>query len=71
MYFSLFWPVARVFPRYAAPLLLLPAPVLLGRLVLGAHYLSDVWAAVWLVVALTELFWWALKLRVARLRASR
>ena len=56
VYFSLFWPVAVAFPKYRGPLLVLPGLIGLGRLVLGAHYLSDVWFSVWLVVALTFLF---------------
>lgn len=55
-YFSLFWPLAVAFPRYRGPLLVLPGLIALGRLVLGAHYLSDVWFSLWLVVALTFLF---------------
>jgi membrane-associated phospholipid phosphatase len=38
------------------PLLVLPGFVALGRLVLGVHYLSDVWFSVWLVAAFTFLF---------------
>ncbi|WP_201982042.1 phosphatase PAP2 family protein [Hymenobacter rubidus] len=56
VYFSLFWPLALAFPRWRVPLLVLPGLVALGRLVLGAHYLSDVWFSLWLVVALTFLF---------------
>ncbi|GAA4052184.1 phosphatase PAP2 family protein [Hymenobacter glaciei] len=56
VYFSLFWPLAVAFPKYRVPLLVLPAFIALGRLVLGAHYLSDVWFSLWLVVALTFLF---------------
>jgi len=56
IYFSLFWPVAVAFPRWRGPLLVLPGLIALGRLVLGMHYLSDVWFSVWLVVALTFLF---------------
>jgi membrane-associated phospholipid phosphatase len=56
VYFSLFWPLAVAFPKYRGALLVLPVLVGLGRLVLGAHYLSDVWFSVWLVVALTFLF---------------
>ncbi|MDQ2793435.1 MAG: phosphatase PAP2 family protein, partial [Bacteroidota bacterium] len=56
VYFSLFWPLAVAFPKFRGPLLLLPALIGLGRLVLGAHYLSDVWFSLWLVVALTLLF---------------
>ena len=44
------------FPKVRGPLLVLPGLIALGRLVLGAHYLSDVWFSVWLVVALTFLF---------------
>ena len=55
-YFSLFWPLAVAFPKYRGPLLVLPGLIGLGRLVLGAHYLSDVWFSLWLVVALTFLF---------------
>ena len=55
-YLSLFWPLAVAFPKYRGPLLVLPGLIALGRLVLGAHYLSDVWFSVWLVVALTFLF---------------
>ena len=55
-YFSLFWPLAVAFPKYRGPLLVLPGLIALGRLVLGAHYLSDVWFSLWLVVALTFLF---------------
>ncbi|WP_216689303.1 phosphatase PAP2 family protein [Hymenobacter siberiensis] len=55
-YFSLFWPLAVAFPKYRGPLLVLPGLIALGRLVLGAHYLSDVWFSIWLVVALTFLF---------------
>ena len=56
VYFSLFWPLAVAFPKYRGPLLVLPGLIALGRLVLGAHYLSDVWFSLWLVVALTFLF---------------
>ena len=56
VYFSLFWPLAVAFPKYRVPLLVLPGLIGLGRLVLGAHYLSDVWFSLWLVVALTFLF---------------
>ncbi|HEX8504690.1 MAG TPA: phosphatase PAP2 family protein, partial [Hymenobacter sp.] len=56
IYFSLFLPVAVAFPRYRVPLLVLPGFVALGRLVLGVHYLSDVWFSVWLVAAFTFLF---------------
>ncbi|ALW86581.1 hypothetical protein AUC43_16725 [Hymenobacter sedentarius] len=56
VYFSLFLPLAVAFPRWRVPLLVLPGLIGLGRLVLGAHYLSDVWASLWLVVALTFLF---------------
>ncbi|MFD2720318.1 phosphatase PAP2 family protein [Hymenobacter monticola] len=56
VYFSLFWPLALAFPRFRVPLLVLPSLIGLGRLVLGAHYLSDVWFSLWLVVALTFLF---------------
>ncbi|GAB2867296.1 phosphatase PAP2 family protein [Hymenobacter ruber] len=55
-YFSLFWPLAVAFPRFRGPLLVLPGLIALGRLVLGMHYLSDVWFSIWLVVALTFLF---------------
>ena len=55
-YFSLCWPLALAFPRWRVPLLVLPGLVALGRLVLGMHYLSDVWFSLWLVVALTFLF---------------
>ena len=58
VYGSLFWPLAVAFPKYRVPLLVLPGLVALGRLVLGAHYLSDVWFSVWLVVALAFLFGW-------------
>ncbi len=56
VYFSLFWPLAVAYPRFRGPLLVLPGLIGLGRLVLGAHYLSDVWFSLWLVVALTFLF---------------
>ncbi|MBD2722454.1 phosphatase PAP2 family protein [Hymenobacter armeniacus] len=56
VYFSLFLPLAVAFPRWRVPLLVLPGLIGLGRLVLGMHYLSDVWASLWLVVALTFLF---------------
>jgi membrane-associated phospholipid phosphatase len=56
IYFSLFLPLAVAFPRWRWPLLVLPGLIGLGRLVLGMHYLSDVWFSVWLVVALTFLF---------------
>ncbi|OGX84657.1 phosphatase PAP2 family protein [Hymenobacter glacialis] len=56
VYFSLFMPLAVAFPRWRVPLLVLPALILVGRLVLGMHYLSDVWFSVWLVVAFTFLF---------------
>ena len=55
-YFSLFWPLAVAFPRWRGPLLVLPGLIAVGRLVLGMHYLSDVWFSLWLVVALTLLF---------------
>ncbi len=56
IYFSLFMPLAVAFPRYRVPLLVLPGLIGLGRLVLGAHYLSDVWFSVWLVAGFTFLF---------------
>ena len=56
IYFSLCWPLVVAFPRWRGPLLVLPGLIALGRLVLGAHYLSDVWFSLWLVVALTFLF---------------
>ena len=56
IYFSLFFPLAVAFPRFRGPLLVLPGLIALGRLVLGMHYLSDVWFSLWLVVALTFLF---------------
>jgi len=56
IYFSLFLPLAAAFPRWRVPLLVLPGLIAAGRLVLGAHYLSDVWFSLWLVVALTLLF---------------
>ena len=56
IYFSLFWPLAVAYPRWRGPLLVLPGLIALGRLVLGAHYLSDVWFSIWLVVAFTFLF---------------
>ncbi len=56
IYFSLFLPLALAFPRWRWPLLVLPGLIGLGRLVLGMHYLSDVWFSLWLVVALTFLF---------------
>ena len=55
-YLSLFLPLAVAFPRFRVPLLVLPALMLLGRLVLGAHYPSDVWFSVWIVVSYTLLF---------------
>ena len=56
IYFSLFLPLAVAYPRWRVPLLVLPGLIGLGRLVLGMHYLSDVWFSLWLVVALTFLF---------------
>jgi membrane-associated phospholipid phosphatase len=56
IYWSLFLPLAVAFPRWRWPLLVVPGLVSLGRLVLGVHYLSDVWAAIWLVAAWTMLF---------------
>jgi membrane-associated phospholipid phosphatase len=56
IYFSLFLPLAVAFPRWRWPLLVLPGLIGLGRLVLGMHYLSDVWFSLWLVVALTFVF---------------
>ncbi|MDO7852238.1 phosphatase PAP2 family protein [Hymenobacter convexus] len=56
IYFSLFWPLALAFPRWRVPLLVLPGLIMLGRLVMGAHYPSDVWFSAWLVVAYTFLF---------------
>lgn len=55
-YFSLFLPLAVVFPRWRVPLLVLPGLIAIGRLVLGAHYLSDVWFSLWLVMAFTFVF---------------
>jgi membrane-associated phospholipid phosphatase len=56
IYWSLFLPLAVAFPRWRWPLLAVPTLVALGRLVLGVHYVSDVWAAIWLVAAWTTLF---------------
>jgi len=55
-YLSLFLPVALLFPRWRFPLLLVPTLIGLGRLVLGAHYLSDVLFAAWVVSGYTFLF---------------
>ena len=55
-YFSLFLPLAVAFPRYRVSLLVLPVLIGLGRLVMGAHYLSDIWFSVWIAVAYTVLF---------------
>lgn len=57
-FFSLFWPFAVVFPRYSLLVVLLPGLICIGRLILGEHYVSDVWFAMWLVIAFTELFRW-------------
>jgi len=56
IYWSLFLPFALAFPRWRWPLLAVPALVAVGRLVLGVHYVSDVWAAIWLVAAWATLF---------------
>jgi membrane-associated phospholipid phosphatase len=56
IYWSLFLPLAMAFPRWRWLLLAVPVLIALGRLVLGVHYLSDVWAAIWLVAAWTTLF---------------
>ena len=58
VFLGLFWPFTTVFPRYRLPLVILPGLICIGRLILGQHYVSDVWFAVWLVVASTELFGW-------------
>lgn len=54
--FSLFWPFIATFPRYWVPLVVVPGIVSIGRLILGQHYVSDVWFSGWLVIAWTELF---------------
>ncbi len=56
IYWSLLVPLALAFTRWRVPLLVLPVFIGLGRLVLGAHYLSDVWFSVWVVFGLTYLF---------------
>ena len=56
IYFSLFMPLALAYPRWRWPLLVLPGLIGVGRLVLGQHYLSDVWFSLWLVVAFSVLF---------------
>jgi membrane-associated phospholipid phosphatase len=56
VFFSLFWPFVVAFPRYRIPLLMVPAVVCIGRLILGQHYVSDVWFSGWLVIAWAELF---------------
>ena len=56
IYFSLFLPLAVAFPRWRGALLVLPSLIGVGRLVLGAHYLSDVWFSIWLVAGYTLLF---------------
>jgi membrane-associated phospholipid phosphatase len=56
LYWSLFLPLAVALPRWRWPLLAVPTLVALGRLVLGVHYVSDIWAAIWLVAAWTTLF---------------
>ena len=61
IYWSLFWPLALAFPRWRGPLLAVPVFIALGRLVLGEHFLSDVWAAIWLVVAWEALWGWVLR----------
>ena len=61
VFLSLFWPLALAFPRWRLPLLVLPGLILVGRWVLGAHYVSDVWFSAWLVVAWAMLFSWLLR----------
>jgi membrane-associated phospholipid phosphatase len=56
VFFSLFWPFVVAFPRCRIPLLLVPGVVGIGRLVLGQHYVSDVWFSGWLVIAWAEFF---------------
>ena len=56
IYWSLFFPLALAFPRWRVPLLVFPVLIGIGRLVLGMHYLSDVWFSVWIVVGLAYLF---------------
>ena len=48
-YISLFLPVALVFRKYAVLILLLPGIIILGRIVLNEHYLSDVLCSILLV----------------------
>ncbi|UOQ55354.1 phosphatase PAP2 family protein [Hymenobacter cellulosivorans] len=55
VYCSLFVPLAVAYPRHRLPLLLFPALIALGRLILDMHYLSDVLFSVWLVVLFTFL----------------
>jgi membrane-associated phospholipid phosphatase len=68
IYWSLFLPLVLAFPRWRWPLLAAPVLIALGRLVLGAHYLSDVWAAIWLVAAWATFF--GLLRRLDRPRAA-
>jgi membrane-associated phospholipid phosphatase len=56
VYWSLFLPLALAFPRWRWPLLAFPILIGVGRLVLGMHYLSDVWFSVWLVALCTSVF---------------
>ena len=50
-------PLALAVPGRWRPLVLLvPVLMALGRLVLGAHYLSDVLFSIWLVLGYTVLF---------------
>ena len=68
IYLSLFWPLAVAFPRYRVPLLVLPGLIMVGRLVLGMHYVSDVWFSAWQAVMWTALFTLLLSWRSKRAR---
>jgi membrane-associated phospholipid phosphatase len=54
-YLSLFLPIALVFRKYAVLLMVLPGIIIMGRVVLNEHYLSDVLCSILLVYYLCHI----------------
>ena len=61
-YFGIFLPLMVLFPKYRLVLVIVPLYILLARLITTMHYLSDVLISVYLVIVITSLYGYLLKI---------
>ncbi|HEV8537970.1 MAG TPA: phosphatase PAP2 family protein, partial [Bacteroidota bacterium] len=61
-YFGIFLPLAVVLPRYRLALLVVPIYISMGRIILNVHFLSDVFASIYIVIVCSSLFAYLLKI---------